>query len=313
MVFLSAAILLPGYLAWKAIHSGPLEPAGEGRDPHASSPVKRSPASPQKDQILNNERAFSDRIKEACGWGADGFITRINEVDADFLGQILAESDPEKVLWDRETGFWMEVVKRYGAIYEKTQREQNHLKDISTAQWREPLLDIFSRRLELRGGGSVSQEMWLYLPGHIEYILGHMETGEARPPTHQQLFQETMQGHPFHLGIDPSAENRVAKVLSDLKGLETQMPARQAAFVRAEFDRFFKKEIPVSSSYQSSDPSVNDPETTNPGTPPHESKNTAEPPTKEAPQGNRRLSKLLKLPEYTGTPHTDQLDRPTTP
>lgn len=31
------------------------------------------------------------------------------------------------------------------------------------------------------------------------------------------------------------------------------------------------------------------------------------------PQGNRKVSKLLKLPEYTGTPHTDQLDRPTTP
>jgi len=37
-----------------------------------------------------------------------------------------------------------------------------------------------------------------------------------------------------------------------------------------------------------------------------------DPPSTEVPQGNRKVSKMLKLPEYTGTPHTDQLDRPST-
>jgi len=32
----------------------------------------------------------------------------------------------------------------------------------------------------------------------------------------------------------------------------------------------------------------------------------------EVPQGNRKVSKMLKLPQYTGTPHTDQLDRTST-
>lgn len=216
--------------------------------------TKDTAPTPPDNQILNNERLFSDRIKKACGWGEEGFITRINEVDADFLTQIQNESDPEKVLWDREMVFWKEVNKRYGLVYEKTQREMNNLRGIGTTQWREPLLEIFSKRLELRGGGSVSQEMWMYLPGHIEWILGHMETGEARPPTHQQLFQNTLEAYPFHLGYDSSAKNKLANIISDLKNLESKMPMQQAAFVRAEFERFFRKEIPVSSSYEPNKP-----------------------------------------------------------
>lgn len=38
-----------------------------------------------------------------------------------------------------------------------------------------------------------------------------------------------------------------------------------------------------------------------------------EPTTTEVPQGNRKLSKMLKLPQYTGTPNTDQIDRPNSP
>jgi len=254
LTILLAAMLMTGLIAWKLTS----KENNRRTDPPADSsfPIQtedRSAVS-QDDQILNNERAFSNRIKKACGWGPEGFLKRINEVDAEFLAKIESESDPEKVLWDREMVFWKEVLKRYGSVYEKTQRKQNNLREISTTKWREPLMDIFAKRLELRGGGSVSQEMWMYLPGYIEWILGHMETGEAKPPTHEQLFQDTLQGYPFHLGLDPSAKNRVAKVLSDLKHLESQMPARQAAFVRAEFERFFTKEIPVSSSYEAEHP-----------------------------------------------------------
>ena len=248
MVFLSAALLLLGYLTWKATHSGPLEPAGEAREPRASTPANRSPVSPQKDQILNNERAFSDRIKEACGWGPDGFVTRINEVDGDFLSQIESESDPEKVLWDQELVFWKEVNRRYAEVYEKTQRQLNNLREIDSTQWREPLLDIFSRRLALRGGGSVSQEMGMYLPGYVEWMLGHMGTAEAKPPSHQQLFQETMNSYPFDLGPNPTLRNELLAIISELQKLESKLPPRQAAFVRAEFYRFFKNETPVSST-----------------------------------------------------------------
>lgn len=53
--------------------------------------------------------------------------------------------------------------------------------------------------------------------------------------------------------------------------------------------------------------------------PPRSSSGTAgeqsmsDPTSAEIPQGNRKLSKMLKLPQYTGTPNTDQIDRPNSP
>ena len=196
----------------------------------------------ERPQLLDNERAFADRIKKACGWSDQGFVTRINEIKPDFITSLEAESDPEKVSWDHQRPFWKEIIRRYAETYEKIQRQANTQQKAIAINYRKEIQDLFAKRLELRGGGSVSWEMWMYLPGYVEWILGHINTESDRSPTDQELLQASLASFPFEMNL--GTEKAVKGVISDLKRIEGKLPKKQAAFLRAEFDRFFSKEIP---------------------------------------------------------------------
>jgi len=196
----------------------------------------------EKPQLLDNERAFADRIRKTCGWNDQGFVTRINEINPDFITSLEAESDPEKVSWDHQRPFWKEIIRRYAETYEKIQRQANNQQKIVASKYRKEIQDVFAKRHDLRGGGSVSWEMGVYIPGYVEWILGHINTEAERPPTDQELLQASLASFPFEM--NPGAEKAVKGVISDLKRLEGKLPPKQAAFLRAEFYRFFSKEIP---------------------------------------------------------------------
>ena len=157
-------------------------------------------------QLLDNERAFVDRIKKVCGWNDQGFVTRINEISPDFINGLEAESDPEKVSWDHQRPFWKEIIRRYAETYEKAQKRVNDQQKIVAAKYRKEIQDLFTKRLELRGGGSVSWEMWMYLPGYVEWILGHINTESDRSPTDQELLQASLASFPFEM--NPGTERR---------------------------------------------------------------------------------------------------------
>jgi hypothetical protein len=193
-------------------------------------------------QLLDNERAFADRIKKVCGWDDQGFVSRINEIKPDFITSLEAESDPEKVSWDHQRPFWKEIIRRYAGTYEMTQKQANTQQKAIAINYRKEIQDLFAKRLELRGGGSVSWEMWMYLPGYVEWILGHINTESDRSPTDQELLQASLASFPFEM--NPGTEKAVKGVISDLKRIEGKLPKKQAAFLRAEFHRFFSKEIP---------------------------------------------------------------------
>ena len=196
----------------------------------------------EKPQLLDNERAFADRIKKVCGWDDQGFVSRINEIKPDFITSLEAESDPEKVSWDHQRPFWKEIIRRYAETYEKIQRQANNQQKAIAINYRKEIQDLFAKRLELRGGGSVSWEMGMYIPGYVEWILGHINTEAERTPTDQELLQASLASFP--LEMNPGAEKAVKGVISDLKRIEGKLPKKQAAFLRAEFHRFFSKEIP---------------------------------------------------------------------
>ena len=198
----------------------------------------------ERPQLLDNERAFADQIKKVCGWDDQGFVTRINEIKPDFITSLEAESDPEKVSWDHQRPFWKEIIRRYAETYEKIQRQANNQQKIVASKYRKEIQDLFAKRHNLRGGGSVSWEMGMYIPGYVEWILGHINTVAERPPTDQELLKSSLTSYPFD--VNPGAENEkvIKGVISDLKRLEGKLPPKQAAFLRAEFHRFFLKEIP---------------------------------------------------------------------
>ena len=195
-------------------------------------------------QLLDNKRAFADRIRRTCGWNDQGFVTRINEINPDFFASLEAESDPEKVSWDHQRPFWKEIIRRYAETYEMIQKQANNQQKAIAIKYRKEVQDLFAKRLELRGGGSVSWEMWMYLPGYVEWVLGHMNSQTEPSPTDQELLKTSLALYPFD--INPSSENEKALkgVISDLKKIEAKLPPKQAAFLRAEFHRFFLKEIP---------------------------------------------------------------------
>jgi len=193
-------------------------------------------------QLLDNMRAFTDRIKKVCGWDDQGFVTRINEIRPDFITNLEAESDPEKVSWDHQRPFWKEIIRRYAGTYEMTQKQANTQQKAIAINYRKEIQDLFAKRLELRGGGSVSWEMGMYIPGYVEWILGHINTESDRSPTDQELLQASLASFPFEM--NPGTEKAVKGVISDLKRIEGKLPKKQAAFLRAEFHRFFSKEIP---------------------------------------------------------------------
>ncbi len=196
----------------------------------------------ERPQLLDNERAFADRIKKACGWNDQGFVTRVNEIKSDFITTLEAESDPEKVSWDHQRPFWKEIIRRYAGTYEMTQKQANTQQKAIAINYRKEIQDLFAKRLELRGGGSVSWEMWMYLPGYVEWILGHINTESDRSPTDQELLQASLASFPFEM--NPGTEKAVMGVISDLKRIESKLPPKQAAFLRIEFQRFFLNKIP---------------------------------------------------------------------
>lgn len=197
-----------------------------------------------KPQLLDNERAFADRIKKVCGWNDQGFVTRINEINPDFITSLEAESDPEKVSWDHQRPFWKEIIRRYAEAYEKAQKQANDRREISATKFRTQIQDVFAKRLKLRGGGSVSWEMWMYLPGYVEWVLGHMNSQTEPSPTDQELLKTSLALYPFDMNPSSESEKALRGVISDLKKIEAKLPSKEAAFLRAEFHRFFLKEIP---------------------------------------------------------------------
>lgn len=206
------------------------------------APMASSLHGGDRPQLLDNDRAFVDRIKKVCGWNDQGFVTRINEISPDFINGLEAESDPEKVSWDHQRPFWKEIIRRYAETYEKVQKRVNDQQKIVAAKYRKEIQDLFAKRLELRGGGSVSWEMWMYLPGYVEWILGHINTQSEQSPTDQELLQSSLTSCPYE--TNSGTEKAIKVVISNLKDIETKLPAKQAAFLRAEFQRFFSKEIP---------------------------------------------------------------------
>jgi hypothetical protein len=196
----------------------------------------------ERPQLLDNERAFADRIKKACGWNDQGFVTRINEIKPDFITRLEAESDAEKVSWDHQRPFWKEIIRRYAGTYEMIQKQANNQQKAIAINYRKEIQDLFAKRLELRGGGSVSWEMWMYLPGYVEWILGHINTQSEQSPTDQELLKASLASCPYEM--NPGAEKAIKGVISDLKKIEAKLAPKQAAFLRAEFHRFFSKEIP---------------------------------------------------------------------
>jgi len=194
-------------------------------------------------QLLDNEKAFADRIKKACGWNDQGFVSRINEINPDFFASLEAESNPQKVVWDQQRPFWKEIIRRYADTYEMLQKQANDRRVISAAKFRSQIQDLFAKRLKLRGGGSVSWEMWMYLPGYVEWILGHISSETELPPTDQELLKTSLASYPFDMNPAAESEKALQGVISDLKKIEAKLPSKQAAFLRAEFHRFFSKEI----------------------------------------------------------------------
>ena len=196
--------------------------------------------------LVDNERVLIERIKQVAGWDKKGFVVRINEVPGDFLSRLEKDSFPERLPDEEQATFWKIVIRRYAEAYEKAQKQANDRNQPGAAKLRKQIQDLFAKRLEMRGGGSVSWEMWMYLPGYVEWILGHMDSGGDRSPSDQQLMRETLASYPLDLNPDAENKERVARVIADLKQIESKLAAPQAHYLRNEFVRFFKKETPSS-------------------------------------------------------------------
>lgn len=139
-----------------------------GFECRAQKPASRVP-------LVENETALAARIKQAAGWNDKGFVKRVSELPPDLLEEVEAESDPDRVSWDRQGPFWKEVLQRVANNYKKCQEQANAKRGLAAARIRNEIEHLFARRLTLRGGGSASWEMWVYLPSHVDWIIGHMD------------------------------------------------------------------------------------------------------------------------------------------
>lgn len=178
--------------------------------------------------------------------GQSGFVTRINEVPADFLLMLEEDSYPERLAEEEQATYWKVVIRRYAEAYEKTQMQANDRNHSIPARLRKQIQDLFAKRLEMRGGGSISWGRWMYLPGYLEWVLGHIESGKSQPMSDKELSKTWMGSHPFDLNPDSSTEKRLTEVITELKRTEAKLPTTQAQFLRSEFYRFFLKETPSS-------------------------------------------------------------------
>ena len=194
--------------------------------------------------LVDNERVLIERIKQVAGWDKKGFVVRINEVPGDFLSRLEKDSFPERLPDEEQETFWKIVIRRYAEAYEKAQRQANDRNQPGPANFCKQIQDLFAKRLEMRGGGSVSWEMWMYLPGYVEWVLGHIESGKSQPMSNEELLKTWMGSHPFDLNPDSSTEKRLAEVITELRRIEAKLPPTQAQFLRSEFYRFFLKETP---------------------------------------------------------------------
>ena len=94
----------------------------------------------------------------------------------------------------------------------------------------------------MRGGGSASATMWIFLPGLVEWIIGHEDMESGRPISDSDLLEFSTNSYPFNIKPDPIMKVKLDEIISELIKIEAQLPSHQAAFLRSEFVRFFAKD-----------------------------------------------------------------------
>jgi len=214
-------------------------PITESASGATSKQLETRPLIPIADRsTLYNDEAFTRQLKQVCGWNERGFIERVDEAPVDFFNAGTSGSGNDEV----PGNFWKEVARRYGEVYLKAQRHSNDQRKLITEILRKEIEDLFARRLGLRGGGSTSATMWIFIPGLVEWIIGHEDMETDRPISDSDLLEFSMNSYPFNMNPDPIMKVKLDEIISDLKKIEAQLPPHQAAFLRSEFVRFFAKD-----------------------------------------------------------------------
>jgi hypothetical protein len=192
-------------------------------------------------EVLNSPKALGQQVKKIAGWNSEGFVLRITDIPPDLLNQLEAQSDPAAVKWDQQGPFWKEIIKRISVTYRTLQREVNVARNLPANKLRGKIQDVFGRLLQMRGGGSVSWEMGVNLEPHVEWIIGHMDSGKNEiAQSDEKLLQQLLRAYPFSVnGASATDKRRVAEIISDLRSVEESLTPQQGAFLRREFAKFF--------------------------------------------------------------------------
>ena len=154
--------------------------------------------------------------------------------------EIAFEKNPKLAKLDDKWGtLWKQIELAISRAYESRQAALNN-QQARNKQLRPVLQGAFKSAVELRGGGSASASLNVYSDAHTEWILANVpETANVAYLSDDELarrLKEQFEG----LSDRPLSEYK--QVASRLGKLEPVLNKQQAAFVRAEFLKYFNND-----------------------------------------------------------------------
>ena len=165
-------------------------------------------------------------------WTARGYKVPPRQIAYDENAQ-LAKLD------EKWSTLWKQIQLAISQEYESRQAELNN-KLPRNKQLRPVLRGAFQGAVELRGGGSASASLHVYSGAHTEWILANIpETGQVAYLSDDELARQLKEQFQ-DLSDRPLSDYKQA--VGRLRKLEPALNKQQAAFVRAEFLKYFNDE-----------------------------------------------------------------------
>jgi hypothetical protein len=156
-------------------------------------------------------------------------------------GDIDPEENPKlKALDEKFPTLWKRISQSIAENYVATFKPFNDANSSNAAKMRPHLTDAFMKTMKLRGGGSASASLGVYLPAQVEWMIGNVGRKQREPMADEafvsRLAQAIIVGYP---GNESKLRNELKPVLKAIKQAEALLNRNQVGFVRAEFLAYF--------------------------------------------------------------------------
>ena len=210
----SARAVTAGFLAFVLLLSGPSQAKAAG--------TTREADRLEADRIVRRDLIPHYLTKQ-------GFNVAPQKIDYDNYPKL-------EPLLERWPTLWKSVQATIAEEYEKRQREVNDKNRPNARKWRKILKDSFDEACSLRGGGSMTAELYTYSGAYSEWLISQYHPVSDPYLSDDEIAKKLKKDFE---GLSRADLASFQKVATHLSGLDRFLAKPEAAFIRKEFVAYF--------------------------------------------------------------------------